>query len=249
MQGGSDPDPYVGYVYTDRPIYRPGQTVYWKAIFRRDDDAQYNLPVAGQPITVTISDDQGNQILQQKLALNPIGAVDGKLVLGPDASLGYYFISLQMDKEHSYGVGFQVAEYRKPEYELSAATAKPEYVQGEQIDVTTQANYFFGGPVQNGKVRWVLTSADAPFSYTGERYYSFEDFDWYESQSQPVRRADQPGRGPHRCPGPLHLQRARGHQQAQAQPALHLRHHRRGREQPGRLHPGHAQSCTRANST
>jgi hypothetical protein len=180
VQGGSDPDPYIGYVYTDRPIYRPGQTVYWKAIFRRDNDAQYALPAAGQPITVTISDDQGNQILQQKLELNPIGAVDGKLVLGPDAALGYYFISLQMDKEHSYGAGFQVAEYRKPEYELSAATDKPEYVQGEQIDVTVQANYFFGGPVQNGKVRWVLTSADAPFSYTGERYYSFEDFDWYE---------------------------------------------------------------------
>ena len=165
--GASEPDPYVGYVYTDRPIYRPGQTVYWKAIFRRDNDAQYALPAAGQPVTVTIRDDQGNQLLEQQLTLNPVGAVDGKLELGPDAALGYYYVSLQMDKERSYGVGFQVAEYRKPEYELSAATDKPEYIQGEQIDVTVQANYFFGGPVKNGKVRWTLMSADAPFNYGG----------------------------------------------------------------------------------
>jgi len=128
-------------------------------------------------VTVTINDDQGNQLLQQTLAFNPAGAVDGKLVLGPDAGLGYYYISLQIDKERSYGVGFQVAEYRKPEYELSATTAKPEYIQGEQIDVTGQASYFFGGPVTNGKVKWALSSVDAPFQYQGEGYWSFEDYD------------------------------------------------------------------------
>ncbi len=180
VSGASEPDPYIGYVYTDRPIYRPGQTVYWKGIFRRDNDAQFALPAPGQPITVTIRDDQGNQLLEEKLALNPLGAVDGKLALGPDAALGYYYISLQFDKERSYGVGFQVAEYRKPEFEVSAATDKPEYVQGEQINVTAQANYFFGGPVQNGKVRWTLLGADAPFHYRGDGYWSFEDYDWYE---------------------------------------------------------------------
>jgi hypothetical protein len=178
--GASEADPYIGYVYTDRPIYRPDQTVYWKAIFRREDDAQFALPAPGQPVTVTIRDDQGNQLLEQQLKLNPVGAVDGKLELGPDAALGYYYISLQFDKERSYGVGFQVAEYRKPEFEVSAVTDQPEYIQGEQINVTVQANYFFGGPVQNGKVRWTLMSADAPFNYQGEGYWSFEDYDWYE---------------------------------------------------------------------
>ena len=129
---------------------------------------------------MTIRDDQGNQLLEQKLKLNPVGAVDGKLELGPEAALGYYYISLQFDKERSYGVGFQVAEYRKPEYEISAATDQPEYVQGEQINVAVQANYFFGGPVQNGKVRWTQMSTDAPFNYQGEGYWSFEDYDWYE---------------------------------------------------------------------
>lgn len=182
LTGGNDAIPYTGYVYTDRPIYRPGQTLYWKALIRRDNDAQYTLPAPGQPVTVTINDDQGNVLVQRRTALNAIGAVDGELALGPDAGLGYYYISVRLSEEIGFGVGFQVAEYRKPEYELSAQTDKPEYSQGEQISVTLQANYFFGGPVKNGKVKWVLLSTDSYFTYQGKGYYSFEDFDWYETQ-------------------------------------------------------------------
>lgn len=179
LPGGAQAVPYVGYVYTDRPIYRPGQTVYWKAIIRRDNDAIYSLPTAGQPVTVTVNDDRGNTILQQRMTLNALGAVDGSLALGPEAVLGYYYLSVALTPEWSTGVGFQVAEYRKPEYELSASTDRPEYTDGEQINVTVQANYFFGGPVKNGKVRWVLLTSDAFFAYQGEGYWSFSDWEWW----------------------------------------------------------------------
>ena len=152
-------------------------------------------PRAGQPVTVTIADDQGNQLLQQKLTLSPLGTVDGKLELGPDAGLGYYYISVQMDKEHSYGVGFQVAEYRKPEYELSAQADKPEYVQGEQINVTVQASYFFGGPVKNGKVRWTLMSADAPFDYQGKELLQLRRLRLVRLHSRSARSATQISQG------------------------------------------------------
>lgn len=180
VMGVSEAPQYVGYVYTDRPIYRPGQTVHWKGIIRRDNDASYTLPTAGQPVTVVINDDQGNMVSQQELTLNALGAVDGALELGPDATLGYYYISLRMDEETNFGVGFQVAEYRKPEYELAAQSDKPEYIQGEQINVTVQANYFFGGPVKNAKAKWVLLTGDASFNYTGEGYWSFEDWSWWD---------------------------------------------------------------------
>ena len=51
--------PYMGYMYTDRPIYRPGQTMHWKAIVRRDADARFTLPDPGQMVTVTIRDCRG----------------------------------------------------------------------------------------------------------------------------------------------------------------------------------------------
>ena len=181
VPAGGDAPPYTGYLYTDRPIYRPGQTVYWKAIVRRDDDASYSLPAPGMPVTVTINDEQGNMVSQQRLTLNPLGAVDGSLELGPEASLGYYYMNVRLSEEVSFGIGFAVAEYRKPEYEISAKTDKVEYVQGEQMQVTTEASYFFGGPVKNARVRWTLMAADAYFDYRGEGWYSFSDFEWWDT--------------------------------------------------------------------
>jgi len=190
VQGGMSTVRYNGYVYTDRPIYRPGQTVHWKALVRRDRDAAYSLPAAGQPVTVTIMDDQGNQLINQHLTLGPTGTLDGQLALSVDAGLGNYYVSVQIDEARppteetvNFGVNFQVAEYRKPEYEVSAQTGKPEYIQGEQISTTLQANYFFGGPVKNGRVSWVLLSDDYAFDYRGkEQGFSFADWDWYDRE-------------------------------------------------------------------
>jgi uncharacterized protein YfaS (alpha-2-macroglobulin family) len=189
VPGGATTEPYAAYVYTDRPIYRPGQTVYWKAFIRRDDDARYSLPAAGQPITVTINDEMGNTVLEQPMTLSPMGTADGQLALSPAAGLGYYYISVQLTKQNAYGVGFQVAEYRKPEYEVSAQTDKPEYIQGEQVSVTVQSSYFSGGPLKNAKVSWVLLSSDNYFNYLGKQgpdavsggSYSFSDWDATDS--------------------------------------------------------------------
>jgi hypothetical protein len=102
------------------------------------------------------------------MTLDGMGTTNGSLALDQDASLGYYNIQVIVPdamptKERegtSFGVSFQVAEYRKPEYEVSAQTDRPEYIQGEQIQTTVQANYFFGQPVKGAKVRWVLLTSD-----------------------------------------------------------------------------------------
>ncbi len=191
-------EPYTGYVYTDRPIYRPGQTVYWKAIIRRDNDALYALPAAGQTITVTVNDGMGKMLWSRPMALDGMGTVHGELVLDTDASLGYYQIMVQIpdpqpsrEREGSYvSASFQVAEYRKPEYEVSAQTDRPEYIQGEQIKATVQANYFFGQPVKGATVRWVLLRNDFAFEPPNAAEwpggpYSFTDWDWYETSRGP----------------------------------------------------------------
>jgi uncharacterized protein YfaS (alpha-2-macroglobulin family) len=190
VNSDSSTDPFNGVVYTDRPIYRPGQTVYWKAIIRRDNDAIYALPAAGQPVTVTINDGEGKTLWIRPVTLDGMGAAHGSLALDADASLGYYQISVRIpdpqptkERDGTYvSMGFQVAEYRKPEYEVSAQTDRTEYTQGEQIQTTIQANYFFGQPVKGATVRWTLLSSDFAFQLPEERPggpYSFGDWDWY----------------------------------------------------------------------
>ncbi len=197
VDSDSSADPYNGIVYTDRPIYRPGQTVYWKAIIRRDNDAIYALPTPGQVVTVTISDAQGKTLWRRPMALDGMGTINGAFELDLDAGLGYYDISVRVpdpqptkDREGTYfNAGFAVAEYRKPEYEVAAQTDRPEYIQGEQIKVAVQANYFFGQPVKGATVRWTLLSSDFAFHLPGDEPpggpYSFSDWDWYAAARGP----------------------------------------------------------------
>lgn len=175
---------WVGHLYTDRPIYRPGQTVHFKGVLRADDDAQYSLPTSISSVRVRINDPQGNKVYEETLPLSPMGTFAGDFELAEEAALGYYYMEAIVLGEsedqpaYSFGQSFQVAEYRKPEYQVSVTTDKDEYIQGDVINAAVQANYYFGGPVRNAKVEWTIFSQDYWFEYQGKGWYSFQDYDW-----------------------------------------------------------------------
>jgi len=181
--------PLVGYFYTDRPIYRPGQTVYFKGIVRADDDARYSLPAIG-PLRVTVSDPQGQQFYSQTLQLSDLGTVYGSLTLAENAPTGIYWIYATPASEAptpdgykqappQFSTSFQVAEYRKPEYEITVATNQPEYVQGDRVEVSVLAKYYFGAPVANAKVRWNIVAQPYFFAWQGQGWYDFHDWDYW----------------------------------------------------------------------
>ena len=179
---------YTGFLYTDRPMYRPGQTVYFKGIVRLDDDAQYSLPADVEEIDVSIYDGEGNQVYEKSLPLSDMGTFNGELELAEEASLSYYHIEANVPETLDQGgrtfyYDFQVAEYRKPEYEISVTTDYDEYIQGEVVRVTTDASYYFGGPVRQAKAEWTLLSRDYWFNYAGDDWYDFNDMDWWERWS------------------------------------------------------------------
>jgi len=176
---------YVGHLYTDRPIYRPDQTVHFKGVIRLDDDAQYSLPRGLQDVDVTIYDGEGNRVYKESLPISEMGSFHGDMDLAEEASLGYYHmeakvIDTKLREPRIFYLDFQVAEYRKPEYIVSITTDRDEYIQGDTINVTVEANYFFGGPVQNAQVDWVLLTRDRWFDYQGDDWYDFSDMDWWE---------------------------------------------------------------------
>jgi len=174
------PQPYRAHFYTDRQIYRPGQTVFFKGILRGDDDGRYSLPDGIAAITLTVQDNAGKEIYRSGLPVSDLGSVHGEVRLAAEAGLGFYSVSTRIG-ESVFGTGFQVAEYRKPEFEVSVATNRQEYTLGEEIALQVGASYYFGGPVANSKVTWRLMSEDYYFNWTGSRRYSFTDPD-YESR-------------------------------------------------------------------
>ncbi|MBN1219630.1 MAG: Ig-like domain-containing protein [Anaerolineae bacterium] len=169
---------YNAHFYTDRNIYRPGQTVNFKGIIRADDDAHYSLPETNRTVEVTISDSQGKQIFEDKLRLSEMGTIHGSVELDENAALGFYSIQAIYKQDNYFYDDFQVAAYRKPEFLVEASTDKAEYSQGDKIKVTATAEFFFGGPVSNAQVRWTLLSDDYFFQYQGKGWYDFTDYDF-----------------------------------------------------------------------
>ncbi len=175
---------YVGYVYTDRPVYRPGHDVQFKGILRARKADRYSLDVP-DPITVEITDSRNKTVFQEKVKLSPYGSFNGKLALGALSQLGYYSIVTHIGEKEIYG-GFEVQEYRKPEYEVTVTTDKARYLQGEAIQATINARYYFGAPVARGQVKYSIYRSGYYFPYWrvlwGAEGDDFEDYDYYGGQ-------------------------------------------------------------------
>lgn len=142
---------YAAYIYTDRPIYRPGQTMYFKAVIRRDDDAVLSVLSETSEVTVRIRDARNNVVQTMKLISNQFGAVNGEFIIAEGAMLGNYAVEVVFDSE-SHRQEFKVQDYRKPDYEVIVSTDATKYVAGDEIQVTVEARYFFGEPVPNADI-------------------------------------------------------------------------------------------------
>lgn len=180
----------AAYIITDRPIYKPGQTVYFKATMRQDDDALLSLFPTGTAVTIRIRDTRGNVVQTSELTTNDFGSVNGSFTIAEGAMLGAYKVELTAGNALHQQV-FKVEDYRKPDYEVTVTTDAERIVQGAPISVTVDTRYFFGEPVANAQVtlrRYNL----------GQNWYPDAGADayvWHESYEQAITgRTDENGR-------------------------------------------------------
>ncbi|HWR53863.1 MAG TPA: MG2 domain-containing protein, partial [Bryobacteraceae bacterium] len=150
----SSDDRLMGYVYTDRPVYRPGHNVSFRGIVRAQGSAGYVLPSVRE-LDVEVTDSEGNAVYRKRHTLSTFGTLEGEFTLGAGASLGYYGIHVRSGESGAYG-GFQVEEYKKPEYEVKVTPEMRRVIQGESVPVTIEARYYFGEAVANGTVNWTV---------------------------------------------------------------------------------------------
>jgi protocatechuate 3,4-dioxygenase beta subunit len=142
---------YAAYIYTDRPIYKPGQDVFFKVVLRSDSDAQIDLLPESTPATVRMRDVRNNIVQSLELVTNEYGTLHGQFSLAVGAMLGDYQLEVSVDGEEFRQL-FKVQDYRKPDYEITVSTDKLKYVAGDPIQVGVDASYFFGQPLSNASV-------------------------------------------------------------------------------------------------
>jgi len=172
--GNASPDGQLkAHFQSDRPIYRPGQTVRFKAILRRTSGRGYK-PVANAACDVEVRDSKDNTVLQRKVTTNEIGTLSGEATIPSEGVLGPYSIVISVGKESAYGT-FSVAEYRKPEFKVDVKPGKERYMAGEEAAFLLQAAYYFGAPLPQAEVRYQVRRSGNP-------YGGYDEADsWYAS--------------------------------------------------------------------
>ncbi len=126
------------YMYTDRPIYRPGQTVYFRGVARQAFNGRYELPQINEvPLTLRVTN--GTQLLSLSAQLSPYGTFNDAYELPADAVPGYYTFE---NSDLNLWFSFQVAEYRKPEIDLAVDFSADEIQLGEQASRAGQCPLF-----------------------------------------------------------------------------------------------------------
>ena len=182
------PPDYRAYLYADRPIYRPGQTMRWRLIVREDRDLHYSLPSLGEPVTLELYDcDASDPVATQSVSLSDMGTADGSFTLSEEAKpCPYYRIvptvgGQRLDDE---GLTFAVAAYRKPAFQVEVVPQQDDLLNGEDLRAEVQASYYFGGAVNDAKVQWRIWQLSEPVPFPlGGGWGTVGSFPWWGGES------------------------------------------------------------------
>ena len=144
----------AGYVFTDKPIYRPGHTVHLKSILRWRDGSSL-VAFDRREVEVTVTDPNEKVVLRARRPVDEFGSALADFPVPAGAALGYYSVQVGAGDEQASG-HFEVQEYRRPEFEVAARPASRFVVQGGRAEVDVEARYYFGQPVAGALVKYVV---------------------------------------------------------------------------------------------
>ncbi len=174
------------FLYTDRPLYRAGDTVHFKGLVRlRDRNGQLSVPPKAKNVNLIVTDAEGNQIHSATLPFTGFGSFSGDIPIDPKAPLGYYSISAGFPETPYQEIysSFQVLAYRKPEYRVEVKTDREDFLNGETVKAQIEGAYYFGAPLNGAKVEWRATTTDYYFNKFTDGWYAFTTEDswcWWD---------------------------------------------------------------------
>ena len=149
-------------LFTDRDIYRPGQTVYFKGISWKATPAGAQA-MTGRRVEVVLRDANRQEVAKQTFTTNEFGSFAGQFTLPSSALSGSFLI--EADDSHHF---FSVTEYKRPTFEILFDPVRGAYRLGDKIYVSGRVNSFSGIPLDQCKV-----------SYSVKKAWSFDDDERY----------------------------------------------------------------------
>ncbi|MDH5506398.1 MAG: Ig-like domain-containing protein [Anaerolineae bacterium] len=166
------------YLYTDRPIYRPGDTLNFRGVVRQAYNGRYSI-ADKQSLPVIVFDDNGRELDKISSPVSTFGTIQGSYTLSADASPGYYMLAVG-EEGFDGSIHFQVAEYRKPEIDLSIELSEEQLRGGQTLHATVNARFFFDAPAGNASLSWNLFARPSSFYLPGAQVGPVS-IDWMRS--------------------------------------------------------------------
>jgi uncharacterized protein YfaS (alpha-2-macroglobulin family) len=154
-----------GMVFSERGIYRPGDTVRLKGIVRKE--AEQLETEAGALAHVVVQDSEHQEVFSKDLQLSEFGTFAADVSLSEGATLGVYEVVVTAGKPLWRGQlrrTFRVEEFRTPDFEVKSRPERRDWYPGETPRVTVNGRYFFGAAMANAPVTWTVTSRRSYFT-------------------------------------------------------------------------------------
>lgn len=168
------------FLTSDKPLYQPGQSFNVRGIYF---DGENNI-VPGHELEFTIKDENGITLYREKVKTSDYGIASITWKIPENAKLGAYSVNVDagdvdLDYDRHF---FKVSRYDLPQFTVAAAGDRPFYLPGQNTaSVKISADYLFGKPVANGRVR-VVEEKERRWSYYKQRY-EFEESQTFEGQT------------------------------------------------------------------
>lgn len=188
---------YYAYLYTDRPIYRPGQKVFFSSFIREVKEGRYFQPDPKLPADVWITDASGKEIDlgpvttgHQKVTLNK-GIISGEWALedSQDIPRGQYGLHIKVGGQ-TFSKKFFVSSYRKPSFKVDLKTDQDEIISGEPLKIDVRGSYFFGAPLRKSDATWSIMTSTYFFRPEGYSDFTFFDPDLFQKHSQELEEGE-----------------------------------------------------------
>jgi len=163
------------YAFTERPLYRPGQEVFIKAILRSVEDGENKVVKGVAELPYTVLDPEDTKVAEGKAKLlSADTATYGCTVSLPGAGrLGLYRVVFQGPQGPGQAE-FKVEQFVKPSFSVTVSTDKSKVGIGDAMDFSIAAKYFYGAAVRSGKADWFLYKI-APKRTSYDYYYGDDD--------------------------------------------------------------------------
>ena len=159
---------YHAAIWSDRGVYRPGETAHLAAVLRTDD---YYAPKAGVPVELELRDPRQKVLARKVIKTNEVGVITHDQPFADFAATGFYTVELSVAKKKVSSYRFNVEEFVPERMKVGASTATKDYAAGERIAVDVTAEYLFGGSAEGSTVE--LTCRVVPSQFEPEENGEF----------------------------------------------------------------------------